>query len=159
MTDIDVRFNIDGLSLKNKDEMMKDSKSLIADMNSALAIGISDDASYKVFKQCRKALKDARCTIESDRKSKINSFKKCFDEDIDEIVSLYDKPISTFDDAIKKYEIEENIGAQKGNATRFANKSAKYAIVNSLQITLACPTLAVRQMILQFATDLGAIEK
>ena len=156
---LDVRFGVGGLELKNKDEVLAEANKIVADIGSISKDKIEDDETYKVAKECRKILKDDRYEIASKKKSSVNAFKEGFEADADEILAVFDKPISDFNDSIRAYETQESIGAAKAIMTKAANKAKEEMISDSLTLTIACPSKEAKDRIAQFAKDLGATVK
>lgn len=158
-TDLDVRFGIAGLELRNKAEVLNEATKIVSDAGSISNDKITDDDMYKTCKECRKLLKNERSIVETKKKESVNDFKKDFEADMNEIIAVFDKPINEFNNTIKTYETEEEIGAVKATMTKAANKAKAEIINDSMTLTISCPSKEVKDRIIQFATDLGATIK
>ena len=152
----EVRFGVAGLQVKNMSDCLASTDDFIREMSAALEVEMSSDDVYKTYKDCRKALKDHRKEIDDMRKEAVKSVKADFEKDMKAITEKYDLAISKFDDAIRSYEEEYNIGAAKAKATRDANKAAKEAEFDAMTLVIHCLNAESKERIAQFAKDLGA---
>jgi thymidylate synthase len=152
----DVRLGVGGLYVANKAESKASIDALIESMTECLQITIDSDETYKIYKECRKIINDEWTSIDNLRKNKIKDATSAFSTDMKEIMSNFDKAAKQLDEAIHKYETDNNIGSMKAKATKAANKTAIDAAVDALKLVIHCPNNEAKERIAQYAKDLGA---
>lgn len=157
MTNLDIRIGVNGIRIDNKDAIINDINSTLAEYKDILDVPCNNKEAYKLYKDIRKQLKDERNVIWNDVKTKVASFTADITKDQKELYAMYDALYNNIDNAIKAYEAENEVGAAKAKITRDENKAAKAAQQNSLLLTLQCPSEEAKNRIMQFATDLGAV--
>lgn len=159
MIDLDIRLGITGLRLENRQEVEADIDNTLNEYADILSIPCNTKENYKLYKDIRKELKDDRNVIYSAVKEKVASYTSDIVKDQKELYAKFDELYNSIDKAIKEYETENEVGAAKAKITRDANKAAQAMQVESLTLTLQCPSEEVKARIAQFAIDLGAIIK
>lgn len=156
MIDLDIRLGLSGVKLENKEAVIDSINTDIAEYKELLDIPCKTKDVYRLYKDVRKKLKESRNAIKYDIKEKVASYTETIINDQKELYEMYDKLYNSIDDAIKQYEEDNEVGAAKAKITRAANKAADEAETVSLNLSLACPSIEVKERIIQFATDLGA---
>lgn len=154
--ELDIRLDITGLHIRNKDEMIEEIDKSIKDLSEILDIPLTNDEAYKAYKDVRKMVKDERNKIWNDVKEKVADVESAVLADRKELFDKYDDIYQKLDDAIHSYEEEYEIGSFKAKKTRAMNKQLAEDTANDLSITIVCPSEEVKARIMQFANDLGA---
>ena len=157
MTDLDIRLGISGIRIDNKDIVIEEITSSINDYKEILDIPCTSKESYKLYKDFRKRIKEERNEIWNVVKEKVASYTNDIIADQKTLYAMYDSVYNDIDNAIKAYEIDNEVGAARAKITREANKAANDQATTQLILTLQCPSIEVKSRIIQFAQDLGAI--
>lgn len=147
---------VSGLSISNEQACREYVKSIVDEMTSIVDINITDDNTYKTFKECKKALNDAWSIFDNTRKDAKSKVENGIDAIMKDICKPFDDGVSKLNEKIHAYEEANCIGQAKAKITKADKKALVDDAIKKLTLVIHCQNDAVKQQIMTFAQDLGA---